>query len=265
MRGAHGGVTAALKDVQRSNDGVTWLERLGSYVVGPDDAPEPRAALGALRNVERAGFERLLGEQRACWGDFWEAADIRVEGDPELQRAIRLALFQLAASVGEDGETALGARGLTGPGYRGHVFWDADVFVLPFLAATRPRAARTLLEYRARRLPAAFTEAHASGREGARFPWELPAADETSRPTARGSQAGPSLFSQASSRSTSSPTSPGEWRATSTGRVTGSSRTDRVARSSSRRLATGRLESGSIKRDVVTSTASSAPTSTTRT
>lgn len=172
VRGAHGGVTAALKDAQRSNDGVTWLERLGSYVVGPDDAPEPRAALGALRDVERAGFERLLGEQRASWGDFWEAADIRVEGDPELQRAIRLALFQLAASVGEDGETALGARGLTGPGYRGHVFWDADVFVLPFLAATRPRAARTLLEYRARRLPAAFTEAHASGREGARFPWE---------------------------------------------------------------------------------------------
>jgi trehalose/maltose hydrolase-like predicted phosphorylase len=74
--------------------------------------------------------------------------------------------------VGEDGETALGARGLTGPGYRGHVFWDADVYVLPFLAATRPRAARTLLEYRARRLPAAFREAHASGRDGARFPWE---------------------------------------------------------------------------------------------
>ncbi len=172
VRGAHGGVTAAIKDVYRSEDGVTRLERLGSYVVGSEDAPEPRAALAALRDVENAGFEQLLTEQRAAWGNFWEAADIQVEDDPELQRAIRLALFQLAASVGEEGETALGARGLTGPGYRGHVFWDADIFVLPFLAATRPQAARTLLEYRARRLPAAFREAHASGRDGARFPWE---------------------------------------------------------------------------------------------
>ncbi len=161
-----------LRDVLRSDDGGTRLERLGAYVVGSDDAPEPRVALDALRDAEDVGFERLLSEQRAAWGEFWDVADIRVEDDPELQRAIRLALFQLSASVGEDGETALGARGLTGPGYRGHVFWDTDVFVLPFLAATRPRAARTLLEYRVRRLGAAFREAHASGRVGARFPWE---------------------------------------------------------------------------------------------
>jgi trehalose/maltose hydrolase-like predicted phosphorylase len=170
VRGTHGGVTAAIRDVVPV-DG-TRLERLGHYSVGADDAPEPAVALGVLREIEEAGFERLLNEQRAAQGEFWETADIRVDGDPELQRAIRLALFQLAASVGEEGETALGARGLTGPGYRGHVFWDTDIFVLPFLAATRPRAARTLLEYRARRLPAAFREAHASGRAGARFPWE---------------------------------------------------------------------------------------------
>jgi trehalose/maltose hydrolase-like predicted phosphorylase len=172
VRGAHGGVTAAIRDVVRSEDGSARLERLGAYVGGADDAPEPRVAMRALHDVEEAGFDRLLSEQRAGWGAFWDVADVRVEDDPELQRAIRLALFQLSASVSEDGETALGARGLTGPGYRGHVFWDTDVFVLPFLAATRPRAARTLLEYRARRLGAAFREAHASGRVGARFPWE---------------------------------------------------------------------------------------------
>jgi trehalose/maltose hydrolase-like predicted phosphorylase len=97
---------------------------------------------------------------------------VRIDGAPELQRAVRFALFQLMASVADSGETALGARGLTGPGYRGHVFWDTDVFVLPFLAATRPEAARSLLEYRIRRLPAARTEARAFGRAGARFPWE---------------------------------------------------------------------------------------------
>jgi trehalose/maltose hydrolase-like predicted phosphorylase len=172
VEGAHGGVTAAIDDAQRSEHGTTRLERLGAYVVGSDGAPEPRLALEALLDAEEAGFERLLCEHRAAWGQFWDGADVRIEGDPELQRAVRLALFQLSASVGEEGETALGARGLTGPGYRGHVFWDTDVFVLPFLAATRPRAARTLLEYRARRLPAASREAHASRRSGARFPWE---------------------------------------------------------------------------------------------
>ena len=59
------------------------------------------------------------------------------------------------ASVADEGEAAVGARGLSGPGYRGHVFWDSDVFVLPFLAATHPPAARAMLEYRIRRLDAA--------------------------------------------------------------------------------------------------------------
>jgi trehalose/maltose hydrolase-like predicted phosphorylase len=76
------------------------------------------------------------------------------------------------ASVPEEGEAPVGARGLTGEGYRGHVFWDADTFTLPFLAATRPAAARAMLEYRVRRLPAARDIARACGRAGARFPWE---------------------------------------------------------------------------------------------
>ena len=66
----------------------------------------------------------------------------------------------------------MGARGLAGDGYKGHVFWDTDVFVLPHLAATHPAAARAMLEYRLRRLDAARVHARASGREGARFPWE---------------------------------------------------------------------------------------------
>ncbi len=89
-----------------------------------------------------------------------------------MQLAIRLAMFHLMASVADSGEAAVGARGLTGTGYRGHVFWDADVFVLPFLAATHPPAARAMLEYRVRRLPAAMDAAKALGRAGARFPWE---------------------------------------------------------------------------------------------
>ena len=103
-----------------------------------------------------------------------------------MQQAIRFALFHLMASVGDTGEAAVGARGLSGPAYRGHVFWDSDVFVLPFLAATHPAAARAMLEYRVRRLPAARELAQSLGRQGARFAWES-AADgrDVTPPSAR--------------------------------------------------------------------------------
>jgi trehalose/maltose hydrolase-like predicted phosphorylase len=169
---SHGGVTAAARDTLRTRGSTTRLERLGAYVAGTDGTPEPALALDALRDAEQAGFERLLCEHRASWGEFWNGADIRIEGDAELQRNVRLALFHLRASAGRTEESAVGARGLTGPGYRGHVFWDTDVFVLPFLAATSPQAARTVLEYRLRRLPAALRAARGQGRRGARFPWE---------------------------------------------------------------------------------------------
>jgi trehalose/maltose hydrolase-like predicted phosphorylase len=142
------------------------FERLGAY-----DADHV-AAEAALADAKQAGFELLLREQRHAWARRWETADVVVEGDPELQRAIRFALFHLMASVADRGEAAVGARGLSGPAYSGHVFWDADVFVLPFLAATHPEAARAMLEYRVRRLPAAREAARALGRSGARFAWE---------------------------------------------------------------------------------------------
>ena len=81
-------------------------------------------------------------------------------------------MFQLMGAVATSDEAALGARGLSGNGYNGHVFWDSDVFVVPFLAATCPAAARAMLEYRVRRLGTAMERARELGREGAKFPWE---------------------------------------------------------------------------------------------
>src|SRR6266511_79953 len=155
-------VRAALKDRRRG----AVLERLGAY-----DSDES-LALAALTQAETLGFEHLLREHREAWARRWHESEVVVEGDPELQRAIRFTLFHLMASVTSSGEAAVGARGLSGPGYRGHVFWDTDVFVLPFLAATHPDAARAMLEYRIRRLPAARAAARAAGRAGARFAWE---------------------------------------------------------------------------------------------
>ena len=91
--------------------------------------------------------------------------------------------FQLMGAVGTEGEAAVGARGLSGDGYRGHVFWDSDVFVLPFLVATCPAAARAMLEYRVLRLGAALQLARELGREGARFPWESASTGRDVTPT----------------------------------------------------------------------------------
>jgi trehalose/maltose hydrolase-like predicted phosphorylase len=164
-----GGLAAASHERRPS---AKALERIAVYDVDPERVPPEERVLAPVRAARDAGYERLLHEHREAWAARWEDADVRVDGDPELQLAIRFALFHLMASVAEDGEAAVGARGLSGPAYRGHVFWDSDVFVLPFLAATHPEAARAMLEYRIRRLPQARAAARAREREGARFPWE---------------------------------------------------------------------------------------------
>jgi glycosyl hydrolase family 65 len=163
------GVVAAARESRRSPH---RLERIGAYCTDPVAAPREDDALAAVRELEAEGYERLLSEHRRAWASRWEAADVAIEGDPELQLGVRLALFHLMASVGDSGEAAVGARGLSGPAYRGHVFWDSDVFVLPFLAATHPPAARAMLEYRLNRLDDSRIAARRVGRAGARFAWE---------------------------------------------------------------------------------------------
>jgi len=148
------------------------LDRVAAYVVS-EGGGEPERAVAHLGRARASGVDALLAEHRRAWSGRWDGADITIDGgDAQLQLEVRLALFHLMASVADRGEAAVGARGLTGHAYRGHVFWDADLFVLPFLAATHPAAARSMLEYRRRRMPAARANAEAEGRAGVRFPWE---------------------------------------------------------------------------------------------
>jgi trehalose/maltose hydrolase-like predicted phosphorylase len=163
-----GGIVAAGADL--CEDGV--VDRVAVYDADPDHVPEPSTAIVRLEDDSSVGVDALLAEHRQAWAARWEDADVIIEGDDELQRAVRFALFHLMASVADEGEAAVGARGLTGTSYRGHVFWDADTFTLPFVAATNPASARAMLEYRIRRLPEAMANARDLKREGARFPWE---------------------------------------------------------------------------------------------
>ena len=168
-----GGIAAAVtNEMPRHHNDLLTFDRLGAYRLATDSKPDIAEATRTVQEISEEGFEKLLVEHRALWGRRWEAADVRVDGDPDLQLAVRFALFHLMSSVADEGEAAVGARGLSGEAYRGHVFWDSDVFVLPFLAATHPAAARAMLEYRIRRLSAAKDAAARRGWKGARFPWE---------------------------------------------------------------------------------------------
>jgi len=179
---------AAVQSIAGAGEDAS-LERIAVYAAtSAGDSSKP-----ALRRAHRArqvGRERLLGDHRRAWARRWEHADVRIDGDPELQVGIRLALFHLIACAGDHGEAAVGARALTGRGYRGHVFWDSDVFVLPFLAATHPASARAILEYRVRRLPSARAAARAAGHAGARFAWESAASGEDVTPRSARDRAG---------------------------------------------------------------------------
>jgi len=121
----------------------------------------------------RLGYEDLLAAHVAAWGDVWEASDVVIEGDPKAQLAVRFNLFHLlAAAPRHDDRASIPAKTLSGFGYRGHVFWDTDIFAVPFLTFTQPALARNLLTYRYHTLPGARRKAKAAGYEGAMFAWE---------------------------------------------------------------------------------------------
>jgi trehalose/maltose hydrolase-like predicted phosphorylase len=167
-----GGIAVSARDRRRDLEGMRVIERLGAWQGDPDVPPAWDEAVAALAQLERIGSERLLAEHREAWARRWADAEVAIEGAADDQLAARFAVFQLLAAASTGNEAAVGARGLSGPAYGGHVFWDSDVFVLPALAALDPPAARAMLDYRIRRLPAARAAAIDEGRAGARFPWE---------------------------------------------------------------------------------------------
>jgi trehalose/maltose hydrolase-like predicted phosphorylase len=164
-------VVVAAVDTHHAGSDIRVAERLATWSTAPADLGWEEA-FERVASARRKGFDRLLAEHREAWAERWADAEVTIEGHADDQLMARLAVFHLLAAAPDFGDAAVGARGLSGPAYGGHVFWDADVFVLPALAAIRPRAARAMLEYRVRRLPAARAAATALGRRGARFPWE---------------------------------------------------------------------------------------------
>jgi kojibiose phosphorylase len=137
---------------------------------GNDPAAAARAKAAALAT---AGYEALRAGSTAAWARFWDRSDVVIRGDNEAQQALRHALFQLRiAAPAHDERVSIGAKTLSGFGYHGHVFWDTEIFVLPFFTYTHPDIARNMLLYRYHALPGARRKAAANGFRGAQFPWE---------------------------------------------------------------------------------------------
>jgi alpha,alpha-trehalose phosphorylase len=124
-----------------------------------------------LANPRRSGWDELAAGQREYLDDFWGRADVEVEGDAELQQAVRFALFHVLQSGARAEQRAIPAKGLTGAGYDGHTFWDTETFVLPVLTYTVPHAARDALRWRHATLDLAKARAAVLGLEGSTFPW----------------------------------------------------------------------------------------------
>ncbi|WP_069872554.1 glycoside hydrolase family 65 protein [Streptomyces malaysiensis] len=126
------------------------------------------AALSGARNT---GWQGLVDQQREFLDGFWSHADIEVEGDAEIQQAVRFALFHVLQAGARAEQRAIPAKGLTGSGYDGHAFWDTEAFVLPLLTYASPNCVAEALHWRQNTLPAARERARQLGLRGAAFPW----------------------------------------------------------------------------------------------
>jgi alpha,alpha-trehalose phosphorylase len=127
--------------------------------------------VAALAGATLSGWDGLLAEQRDRLDRFWAGADVEVDGDPEVQQAVRFALFSVFQASARAERRPIAAKGLTGPGYDGHTFWDTETFVLPVLTYTEPSAAADSLRWRHQSMPQAVEHARELGLSGAAFPW----------------------------------------------------------------------------------------------
>ncbi len=146
------------------------------------DTPEPAlAAQEKLAGLPDVGA--LLAAHEVAWSDVWRDSDVIIEGDPAAQQAVRYNLFQvLIAAPRQDDRVSIGAKTLSGFGYRGHVFWDTELFLLPFFIYTQPALARNMLSYRYHTLPGARRKALQGGYEGAMYSWESAATGDEVTP-----------------------------------------------------------------------------------
>ena len=131
------------------------------------------SCLAALQQAKTQGFETCLEEHSAFWAHMWINSDCHIEGASQATHALRFNIYHLLiAANSNDPKVNIGAKTLSGEGYKGHVFWDTEIFMLPFFIYTQPETAKALLLYRYHTMSGALENAKANGYQGAQYPWE---------------------------------------------------------------------------------------------
>ena len=136
--------------------------------------------MAALAGARQLGWDGLLAEQRIFLDGFWEGADVEIDGDVQVQQAVRFGLFHIIQAAARAEQRPIPAKGLTGPGYDGHTFWDSETYVLPVLSYTYPTAAADALRWRLSTIATAEQHARSLGLEGTAFAWRTIAGEECS-------------------------------------------------------------------------------------
>ncbi|MBX3063507.1 MAG: glycoside hydrolase family 65 protein [Anaerolineae bacterium] len=159
------------------------LVKLTAIHSNRDTADPLVAAKNTLNTASKIGYDELYNGHQAEWAKYWYDSDIEIDGDEIAQRALRFCLYHvLIAAPRHDDRVSIGAKTLSGPGYKGHVFWDTELFMLPPLTLTQPKIAKNLLMYRYHNLQGARNKAQEAGYEGAMFPWESTDTGEETTP-----------------------------------------------------------------------------------
>ncbi len=165
------------------------LKHHRTLMVATEPRPKADTATTPLQAAEphstQSPYTRLLSRHIEAWQHYWATADVIIEGDELAQQGIRYNLYQLRINASaHDSRYSIAAKGLTGFGYRGHVFHDTEIFMLPFFTYVMPEIARNLILYRYHLLPAARQKAANNGYQGAQYPWESTLSGEETTPPA---------------------------------------------------------------------------------
>jgi trehalose/maltose hydrolase-like predicted phosphorylase len=160
------------------------LDRLVTVARSDRWADDPAlVAADAMARGRALGWRGVLAAHETAWRQHWDASDVIIEGDDKVQEAVRFAVYHLTSAANPEDEcVSVGARGLTGDAYFGHVFWDTEIYMLPFYVAVWPEAARALLMYRYHTLHGARAKAAHFGFRGALYAWESADTGEETTP-----------------------------------------------------------------------------------
>jgi len=159
--------------VRLDKDDSVTSDKLTAIVTSRDSDACLETAQRKLSEAIEQGYDALLANHLDQWQSYWNAMDIQIEGDEAAQIGVRFTTYHIMiAAPRNDDDVSIGAKTLSGLGYKGHVFWDTELFMLPPFTLTVPTVAKNMLMYRYHRLEGAREKARAEGYEGAMFPWE---------------------------------------------------------------------------------------------